>query len=192
MESGFGILCDVRQGETIKTMDNRGAKKTKSKNSGYRLTPVETEVIEFFVQVARAFNQPRSYAEIYGLLFVSHVPLSQIDLEERLQISKGSTSMGLNALIDWQAVRIVNIPDQRRTHYEAVAELRKLAGTFLQQQISTHLSDTGSRLERIKEHAQLMTGAAGAHAIVRVKLLKSWEQNSQLVLPMLLKVLSAK
>ena len=34
-----------------------------------RLNPVEVEVIHLFVQFARALGQPRSVAEIYGLLF---------------------------------------------------------------------------------------------------------------------------
>jgi hypothetical protein len=73
-------------------MDNSGAKTTSPLVS--RLSPVEAEVIELFVQFSRALSLPRSYAEIYGLLFVSPSPLTQNQLEERLQISKDSTSMG--------------------------------------------------------------------------------------------------
>jgi DNA-binding transcriptional regulator GbsR (MarR family) len=186
----IGMLFDVRQGLTINTMDNSGANKMKTSSS--RLTPVETEVIEFFVQVARAFNQPRSYAEIYGLLFVSPLPLTQNELEERLRISKGSTSMGLQFLQELGAVRPVKIPDRRRTHYTAVAELRNLAGNFLRQQVSPHLSDSASRLERMGLQAQALTGEARNHAVGRVKLLKSWEKNGKRVLPFLLKVLGAK
>ena len=171
-------------------MDNSGAKTTNQ--SASRLTPVETEVIELFVQFARAMSLPRSYAEIYGLLFISPAPLTQIELEERLQISMGSTSMGLKFLEGLGAVRSVKNPDKRRTHYEAVAELRNLAGSFLRQHVLNHLNDSGPRLERIKEHSQTLTGQAKAHANARLKLLKSWDKNGRRVLPFLWKILGDK
>ena len=71
-------------------------------------------------------------------------------------------------------MRVVEVENQRRTHYEAVTELRNLAGSFLRQQISTHLSDSGTRLERISEQAQSLTGEAQKHAVGRVKLLRAY------------------
>ena len=152
-------------------MDNNSAN---INNSLSRLTPVEAEVIELFVQFARDMSQPRSYAEIYGLLFVSHLPLTQSQLEERLQISKGSTSMGLKFLQGLGAVRTVNLPDKRRIHYEAVVELRNLASNFLHQQVLAHLGESRVRLERIKEQTQALDGEAKAHAVARLKLLNNW------------------
>ena len=164
----------------------------KTNDSVSGLNPVELEVIQLFVQFSRAVGQPRSVAEIYGLLFVSHLPLTLNDLEERLNISRGSACQGLQFLRELGAVRVVEGENQRRTHYEAVAELRNLAGSFLRQQISTHLSDSGTRLERLREQAQSLTGEAQKHAVGRVKLLKSWEHNGRRVLPLLLKMLGGK
>jgi DNA-binding transcriptional regulator GbsR (MarR family) len=155
------------------------------------LTPVETEVIQLFVQFSRAVGQPRSYAELYGLLFISHQPLTLDDLAARLHLSKGSASQGLKYLRELGAVREVATAT-RRTHYEAVAELRHLAGSFLRQQLTEHLSDSPSRLERISAHAQPLTGAARTHALARVKLLQSWEKNGRRVLPFLLKLLGSQ
>jgi DNA-binding transcriptional regulator GbsR (MarR family) len=171
-------------------MENSGAKPTKKSVS--RLTPVETEVIQLFVQFSRAVGQPRSVAEIYGLLFVSHLPLTLNELEERLQISRGSGFMGLQFLQELGAVREVKVTGSRRMHFEAVAELRKMTGSFLSRQISTHLSDSESRLKRIGKQAQLLTGAARKHALDRLKLLKSWEENGRQVLPFLLEMLGGK
>ena len=185
-----GILAACGQGDAIKTMDNSRAKITNDSLSG--LNPVEAEVIQFFVQLSRALGQRRSIGEIYGVLFVSHLPLTLNDLKERLRLSIGSTSQGLKFLRDLGAVRVVAVPNQRRTHFEAVAELRNLAGSFLRQQISTHLSDSGTRLERITEQAQSLTGEARTHAVGRVKLLKSWNENGRRVLPFLLKMLGGK
>ena len=139
-----------------------------------RLNPAEVEVVQLFAQFSYAIGQRRSVGEIYGLLFVSHLPLPFDDLKERLQLSSGTTSQGLTWLRELGAVREVALPGQRRTHYEAVAELRNLTGNFLRRQVATQFGDSGLRLERLTEHAQALTGEAGEFALARVKLIKSW------------------
>ena len=157
-----------------------------------RLNPAEAEVVQLFAQIAYALGQRRSVGEIYGLLFISHLPLTFNDLKDRLQLSSGSTSQGVTILRELGAVREVAMPAERRTHYEAVAELRKLAGNFLSRQIAVQFSDSGTRLQRINEQAQQLTGGARDHAVARLKLLKSWEKNGRRVLPLLLKLLGGK
>ena len=154
-----------------------------------RLEPVEVEIIHLFVQFSRALGQPRSVAEIYGLLFVSHQPLAMDALIERLNLSKGSASQGLKYLLDLGAVRTVYVAGERRTHYEAVAELRNLAGRFLRQQILTHFADSESRMNRIAVQAQNLSGEQRKHVNGRIKLLRSWERNGRRVVPFVLKML---
>src|SRR3984957_17783479 len=87
-----------------------------------QLEHAEVEVIHLFVQFSRAFGQPRSVAEIYGLLFASPKPLPMEAFIERLHLSKGSASQGLKYLLDLGAVRTVYVAADRRTHYEATIE----------------------------------------------------------------------
>ena len=161
----------------------------KTKGAGARLQPVEVEVIHLFVQFSRALGQARSVTEIYGLLFVSHRAQTMDDLIERLNLSKGSVSQGLKYLQDLDAVRTVYVAGDRRMHYEAVAELRNLAGCFLRKQILTHFEDSGTRLERIAVAAQKLSGEEKKHVVARVKMLRSWERNARRVLPLVLKIL---
>ena len=151
-----------------------------------------TEVIKLFVQFALAMSQPRSYAEINRLLFITRLLLTRTELEERLQMSMRSTSMGKKFLEGLGAVRSAKNPDQRRTHYDAVIELRNLAGSFLRQHVLSHRTDSGLRLERIQEPSQALTGEAKAHANACLKLLKSWDKNGRRVLPFLLNNLGDK
>src|ERR1051325_7503619 len=102
------------------------------------LNALETEIIDLFVQLSRLLGQPRSLAEIYGLLFISARPLSMDDLIERLRMSKGSASQGLKFLRNAGAVKMVYVPGDRRVHYEAVAELRNLVTRFLRDQFVPH------------------------------------------------------
>ncbi|HEY0257025.1 MAG TPA: hypothetical protein VGC39_06255 [Candidatus Methylacidiphilales bacterium] len=154
------------------------------------LQPVEIEAINLFVRFSRALGQPRSYAEIYGLLFVSHQPMAMDTLIERLNLSKGSASQGLKYLADLGAVRTVYLAGERRTHYEAVAELRNLAGHFLSQQILSHFEGSSGSLDRMSDQAQKLSGEQRKHVNARVKLLRSWERNGRRVVPFVLKMLS--
>jgi DNA-binding transcriptional regulator GbsR (MarR family) len=156
------------------------------------LNPVEVEVIHLFVQISRALGQPPSVAEIYGLLFVSTRPLPQDEFYDRLNLSKGSASQGLRYLLDLGAVRTVYMAGDRRAHYEAVAELRNLAGRFLRQQILTHFDDSGTRLERIADEAQKLSGEERKLAVARLKLLRSWEKNVKRILPLVLTILGGR
>jgi DNA-binding transcriptional regulator GbsR (MarR family) len=104
------------------------------------LSPLQTEIIDLFVQVSRLFGQPRSLAEIYGLLFIAPRPLAMDDLIEQLNLSKGSASQGLKYLRNIGAVKMIYVPGDRRVHYEAVAELRNLITRFIRDQIVPHPS----------------------------------------------------
>src|SRR2546422_6670826 len=82
------------------------------------LTALETEIIDLFVQLSHLLGQPRSLAEIYGLLFISARPLAMDDLIERLHMSKGSASQGLKFLRSVGAVKMVYMPADRRVALE--------------------------------------------------------------------------
>jgi len=168
------------------------AEKSESKPAVHGLEQVEVETINLFVQFSRALGQPRSYAEIYGLLYLSEQPLPMDTLINRLQMSKGSASQGLKYLEDLGAVRAVYLAGERRTHYEAVAELRGLAGRFLGQQIMPFFDDSSARLDQMMEHAQKLSGARRKHAMARIKMLRSWERNARRVLPFILTLLGGR
>src|SRR5260370_15723763 len=150
------------------------------------LNPLETEIIDFFFQLSRLLGQPRSLAEIYGLLFVSSRPLAMDDVIERLQLSKGSASKGLRFLRNMGAVRMVYVPGDRRVHYEAVAELRNLATRFLRDQVVPQLDNAQARLERIAGLLKEAPAEERARINSRLAMLKSWGKRGRKFLPLVL------
>ncbi len=154
-----------------------------------KLNPVELEVIELFVAFSRALGQPRSVAEIYGILFTSESAMPMDELTLRLGLSKGSASQGLKFLRELGAVRMVYAAGDRRAHYEAVAELRSLASRFLRLQIIPHLSEGEARLQKVFAAMSTMPPETRSHLSGRLELLQSWGRNSRRVLPLLLRVL---
>src|SRR5712691_4447562 len=153
------------------------------------LSPLETEIIDLFVQVSRVLGQPRSLAEIYGLLFISARPLAMDDLIERLQLSKGSASQGLKFLRNIGAVRMIYVAGDRRVHYEAVAELRNLATRFLREQIVPHLDSGQERLTRIAGMVKQLPSEERARINGRVTMLQSWGKRGRRFLPMVVKIM---
>ena len=153
------------------------------------LSALEVEIIDLFVQFSRILGQPKSVAEIYGLLFVSPRPLSMEELMERLKISKGSTSQGLRFLRTLGAVKQVYIPGQRASHFESVAELRNLASRFVRDQFVPHLDNGQARLGRIAEMVKELPPEQRARINGRVKMLQSWGRNGRRFLPLLVKIL---
>jgi HTH-type transcriptional regulator, glycine betaine synthesis regulator len=153
------------------------------------LSDLEAEVIGLFVQISRALGQPRSLAEIYGLLFISARPLAMDDLIARLGMSKGSASQGLRFLRNAGAIRMVYVPGDRRVHYEAVAELRNLVTRFLRDQIVPQLDSNLSRLEEISRLVKQLPAEERARVGARVNMLQSWEKKTRRFLPMIVKLM---
>jgi HTH-type transcriptional regulator, glycine betaine synthesis regulator len=153
------------------------------------ITPLETEIIALFVQVSRVLGQPRSIAEIYGLLFISADPLSMEDLIERLQLSKGSASQGLRFLRNMGAIRTVYVAGDRRAHFEAVAELRNLVTRFLHDQLTPHFESGQARLERIAGMVKQLPPDQRARLNARITMLRSWGRNGKRFLPLVTKLL---
>jgi len=161
----------------------------RGKDGALPLQSVEIEVVELFVLLSRVLGQPRSLGEIYGLLFISARPLAMDDIMARLNLSKGSTSEGLKFLRNLGAVKMVYVPGDRRVHYEAVAELRNLAGRFLREKIEPQLSEGEERLNRLSAIASELPEVERDHTRRRVGLLRSWSKNGRRVLPLVLRVL---
>jgi DNA-binding transcriptional regulator GbsR (MarR family) len=153
------------------------------------LSPLETEIIDFFVQVSGLLGQPRSLAEIYGLLFISARPMAMDDLISRLHLSKGSASQGLKFLRTAGAIRTVYVPGDRRAHYEAIAELRNFVTRFLRDQIVPQLQSGHDRLERIAAMTRKLPVEERARVHGRVTMLQSWGKRGKRFLPLVVKLM---
>lgn len=149
----------------------------------------QREVVELFVAGARVIGLPRSVGEIYGLMFMEPEPLCLDDLQQRLNLSRGSVSQGLRVLREVGAIRSSYVPGQRKDHFTAETELRRLLGGFLARQVRPHL-DSGSnrlrRLQRLGEGADHgLDPARLAHYAKRVQKLAQWHGRTSKLLPFL-------
>ncbi|MDZ4815020.1 MAG: hypothetical protein SGI71_01990 [Verrucomicrobiota bacterium] len=156
------------------------------------LSPLDIEAIEVFVRMVSVLGLPKSVGELYGLIFVTPEPMAMDDLMGRLKMSKGSTSQGLKLLRAFGAIRTIYVAGDRRDHYVAELELRKLVSGFLKEQVQPHLSGGSSRLDRIDKIISTQPSSEKTKFLsARVAKLKRWQVQGQKVLPLLIKMLGA-
>ncbi len=147
-------------------------------------------MIDVFVRAAGLIGLPRSIGEIYGLLFCAPKALTFDELVERLQISKGSVSQGLKVLRQLGAVKIHYVPGSRRDHYEPELSMKRLVRGFIKDQFEPHLATGSQRLEQIDTLiADEADEALRQHANNRLGTLRTWQQRTRKLMPIIMAVL---
>jgi DNA-binding transcriptional regulator GbsR (MarR family) len=82
-------------------------------------------------RIAEFWGFTRTMGRTFGLLYLSHEPLSQAEIQARLGISAGSASMTLAALGRWGVVHRVWVRGERREHYQAETDFWKMISGVL-------------------------------------------------------------
>ena len=168
--SSFMDAISVSDPTTIKSLNN--------------LVDWEVAVIDLFLNAANSFGLPKSYGQIYGLLFCRDQPLAMDEVMELLQISKGSASQGLRALRQLGAVSSVFAPGDRRERYMAESRLRKLVGGFLREQADPHLEKGTARLKQIESLVNnLQDEDSRKRGARRHEVLSGWHRQMSRLLP---------
>lgn len=153
------------------------------------LAPWQQAIIDFFVRAADLIGMPRSYGEIYGLLYASEKPLQLKEVVDLLGISKGSASQGLRALRQFGAVKTVFVPGDRKDYFEAEMQLKRMASGFLRDQINPHLESGADRLKQIRELIDADESLENPEkTLAKVDKLKKWHRRGNQLLPLILKI----
>ena len=160
----------------------------------------EHECIHLFSEVVNLLGIPPSAGQIYGLLFASLQPLSFSDIVERLKISKGSASQGLQLLRTLEAIKQIAPPETRsnerltgsaRNYYEPELGLRKLVSGLLQERVAPLAAAGADRLGRLREMVE-KNEKTPKFFLGRVKQLQTWQRRLSVILPVLSALLGSK
>lgn len=144
----------------------------------------ESAVIDLFLHAANSFGLPKSYGQIYGLLFCRDEPLAMDEVMELLQISKGSASQGLRALRQLGAVSSTYAQRDRKERFVAEIRLRKLVSGFLREQADPHLEKGVARLKQIEELlGNTSSENSQIRGIRRHEILSVWHRQMGRLLP---------
>lgn len=158
------------------------------------LSAVETEFVDLFVGLARSVKAPKSLGEIYALLYASPRPLTFDAIVRKLAISRGSASQGLRLLRSFGAVKATYVAGDRRDHFVAETELRKIVSGFLRERIAPALEGGAERLDRLStalEAVPPLARRSAEHEFLRhrAERLQAWQRIARESFPALAKML---
>ena len=75
----------------------------------------------------------RTMAQIHALLLISPDPLTQDDIMEQLNISRGNVNMNTRDLVDWGLVDRVLVPGERKEFFSAEKDIWKVATQIIKE-----------------------------------------------------------
>ena len=144
----------------------------------------EKAVIDLFLNAANSFGLPKSYGQIYGLLFCRDQSLNMDDVMDLLGISKGSASQGLRALRQLGAISSAYAPGDRKERFVAEIRLRKLVSGFLREQADPHLEKGVARLKQIERLVgDTSFRDSSLRGVRRHEILSGWHRQMSRLLP---------
>ncbi|MDX1684894.1 MAG: ArsR family transcriptional regulator [Saprospiraceae bacterium] len=79
--------------------------------------------IEAWGKMGSNWGVSRTMAQIHALLLISPEPLSTEDIMDALKVSRGSTSMNLRALLDWNLIHKELKAGDRREYFAAEKDI---------------------------------------------------------------------
>ena len=146
---------------------------------------ITLESVDFFVRMMSIMGLPRSVGEIYGLLYFSENPLSMDQICKKLGISVGSASQGLKTLRNLKSIKTIYVPGERKDHFLAETEFRKLFSNFIKDEILPHLESASDRILRIENNLEKIPLEKKEFYKIRVEKLKRLTKAGKRLLPAL-------
>lgn len=152
------------------------------------------ECVCFFGDAVQPFGISPTVGQIYGLLFASPDPLSFSDIFDRLDISKGSVSQGLNLLRSLGAAYTVEgvKSNGRREYFAPEVSLRKLLRGIFEEKIGAMVDKTEGRLEHLRALANTADEKTRRFKVNRIQQLVTWRRRLRAVAPVLGALLGPK
>jgi DNA-binding transcriptional regulator GbsR (MarR family) len=157
---------------------------------GWSSDSYESGLVDIFADLAELFGNPKSYGQIYGLLFASEDPLSMEEIAQRLDISQGSISQGLRQLEAFGAVVKERSNGSRQALYTAKLEMKLLISGFLKERVIPRLESTESRVKELRNSLNSQPSSLkSASARFRLDRVAKWHRSARTILPMVRKIL---
>jgi DNA-binding transcriptional regulator GbsR (MarR family) len=114
-----------------------------------------TEAKQQFVSSWGAFGTHwginRTMAQIYALLLVSPDPVTQDDIMEELNISRGNTNMNIRELINWGLVERVIVHGERKEFFTAEKDIWKVVKLIVKERKKRELDPMLKLLDQLED-----------------------------------------
>ena len=92
----------------------------------------------------------RTMAQIHALLLISPDPLTQDDIMEQLNISRGNTNMNIRELINWGLVERVLLSGERKEYFTAEKDIWKVVKRIVKERKKRELEPMLQLLDKLE------------------------------------------
>ena len=93
----------------------------------------------------------RTMAQIHALLLISPDPLTQDDIMEDLNISRGNTNLNIRELINWGLVERVILPGERKEYFTAEKDIWKVVKQIVKERKKRELEPMMQLLDKLED-----------------------------------------
>lgn len=115
-----------------------------------KLTEAKQQFISSWGAFGTHWGINRTMAQIHALLLVSSDPLTQDDIMEELNISRGNTNMNIRELINWGLVDRVLIPGERKEFFSAEKDIWKVVKQIVKERKKRELEPMLQLLDKLE------------------------------------------
>ena len=92
----------------------------------------------------------RTMAQIHALLLVSADPMTQDDIMEELDISRGNTNKNIRELVNWGLVERVLLPGERKEFFSAEKDIWKVVKQIVKERKKRELEPMLQLLDKLE------------------------------------------
>mgnify|MGYP002146421215 FL=1 len=116
-----------------------------------KLTEAKAQFISSWGAFGTHWGINRTMAQIHALLLISPDPITQDDIMEQLNISRGNVNMNTRDLIGWGLVDRVLIPGERKEFFTAEKDIWKVATQIIKERKKRELDPMLKILEQLNK-----------------------------------------
>jgi DNA-binding transcriptional regulator GbsR (MarR family) len=118
---------------------------------GMKLTEAKQQFISSWGAFGTHWGINRTMAQIHALLLISADPLTQDDIMEELDISRGNTNMNIRELINWRLVERVLLPGERKEYFTAEKDIWKVVKQIVKERKKRELEPILQLLDKLED-----------------------------------------
>jgi len=115
-----------------------------------KLTEAKQQFISSWGAFGTHWGINRTMAQIHALLLVSPEPMTQDDIMEELNISRGNTNMNIRELINWGLVERVIVAGERKEFFSAEKNIWKVVTLIVKERKKRELDPLLKLLDQLE------------------------------------------
>ena len=116
-----------------------------------KLTEARQQFISSWGAFGTHWGINRTMAQIHALLLISADPLTQDDMMEQLNISRGNTNMNIRELINWGLVERILLSGERKEYFTAEKDIWKVVKRIVKERKKRELEPMLQLLDKLEE-----------------------------------------